>query len=462
MDGTDSAVGQPRQPQISLERVDLPTEGVPPHSDIHSTEGLLLAVTVQHPVGEQNHPRARPVDRHTCRNPFPDRSLQFKGTQQFVHRRGLTTRQHQGIDLGHFGGSANRHGLRAGRLQGAHMLPHISLHSEHTDPQPRHQRILGNLARTAAIGHRTSHIAILDRMLIDVPAPVRRRALLLGAQRWLDDLPCLIEEIAHTWQLSDLSGPFQDATEAYAVGVTCADGTRAVLKLIVPRGRDAENEITALHLAGGRGAVRLLRGDAPRGALLLERLGASMHDLSLPTRQREIHLVRALAQIWRPVQGSHLPTTAQIGLELAENIEVNWNAATHSTPENVIRSAQAAALARAAAYDARTAVLLHGDAHQWNALQSERGFALVDPDGLIGDREYDLAVLVREDPWDADAEPREQSRRLARSTGTDPDAIWQWSVAQRVHTGLLLCALGIEEEGTAMLEFSRHLAETAA
>lgn len=33
----------------------------------------------------------------------------------------------------------------------------------------------------------------------------------------------------------------------------------------------------------------------------------------------------------------------------------------------------------------RSAVLVHGDVHQWNALEAKQGFKLVDPDGLLAE-----------------------------------------------------------------------------
>jgi hypothetical protein len=59
-----------------------------------------------------------------------------------------------------------------------------------------------------------------------------------------------------------------------------ADGTPAVLKLLIPQdGAAGRHEITMLRLAGGRGCAGLLRDDAARGALLLERLGPSLWEL---------------------------------------------------------------------------------------------------------------------------------------------------------------------------------------
>jgi streptomycin 6-kinase len=57
--------------------------------------------------------------------------------------------------------------------------------------------------------------------------------------------------------------------------------------------------------------------------------------------------------------------------------------------------ALACAARRVAAHDDERAVLVHGDVHQWNALQVPGGFKLVDPDGLLAEAEYDLAGVDR-------------------------------------------------------------------
>src|SRR5439155_1488294 len=107
---------------------------------------------------------------------------------------------------------------------------------------------------------------------------------------------------------------FTDATEAFVAEATRADGTAAVLKLVVPRSGDAaRNEIAVLRLTGGEGCVRLLRDDVERGALLLERLGRSLYELALPIRARHGILCSTVARVWRPAPGCGLPTGAPVG-----------------------------------------------------------------------------------------------------------------------------------------------------
>ena len=53
---------------------------------------------------------------------------------------------------------------------------------------------------------------------------------------------------------------YDGGTEAVVVEAVLADGTPAVLKLVIARpGDDARNEIIALRFANGEGCARLLR-----------------------------------------------------------------------------------------------------------------------------------------------------------------------------------------------------------
>jgi streptomycin 6-kinase len=114
---------------------------------------------------------------------------------------------------------------------------------------------------------------------------------------------------------------------------------------------------------------------------------------------------------------------------------------------------------RAAAHDDERAVLVHGDVHQWNTLEAGGGFTLVDPDGLLAEPEYDLGVIMREDPVELlRGDPCERARRLAARTGLDPTAIWEWGVVERVSTGLICTMIGLQPTGHQMLAAADRIA----
>ena len=114
---------------------------------------------------------------------------------------------------------------------------------------------------------------------------------------------------------------------------------------------------------------------------------------------------------------------------------------------------------RIAAHDDERAVLVHGDVHQWNALRAGDAFKLVDPDGLLAEAEYDLGVLMREDPVELlQGDPRERSRWLAKRCRLDAGSIWEWGVVERVSTGLLCSQVGLQPVGRDMLAVADHVA----
>ena len=127
----------------------------------------------------------------------------------------------------------------------------------------------------------------------------------------------------------------------------------------------------------------------------------------------------------------------------------------------VLQYALSSAERRIAAHDDERARLVHGDAHQWNALQAGDGFKLVDPDGLLAEPEYDLGVVLRDDPQELmTGDPEEGARRLAARTGLDPTAVWEWAAVERMSTGLLALKVGMVDAGRALLTAAEHAAFT--
>src|SRR3954449_11758332 len=293
--------------------------------------------------------------------------------------------------------------------------------------------------------------------MVDIPDVVRKKARAVGADAWVDELPALVRDIEAEWQIV-VGRAYRDSTEAYVAEATLADGTPAVLKLLVPRDGDAAaHEATVLRIAAGEGCPRLLRDDVGRGALLLERLGRSLHELRLPTRRRHEILIAAAKRIWRPALDSGLPTGAAKARWLAEFITSMWEELDRPCSEKAVEHALECARRRGDAHRDETAALVHGDVHEWNALEADGGFKLVDPDGLLAEPEYDLGIIMREDPIEGDL--HERARWLAHETGLDEEAIWEWGVVERVSTGLLGTRAGLQPIARQMIGAADQLAD---
>jgi streptomycin 6-kinase len=278
----------------------------------------------------------------------------------------------------------------------------------------------------------------------------------VGANAWIDELPLLIRTIEADWGIA-VGRAYPDSTEAVVAEAVCDDGSDAVVKLIVPRDADATaHETTVLRLAAGEGCARLLQADVARGALLLERLGRPLYELQLPIRRRHEILVSAASRIWRAAPDAGLPTGAAKARRLADFVTGMWEELDYPCSERAVDYALACAARRREAHRDESAVVVHGDVHQWNALEAGDEFKLVDPDGLLAEREYDLGIIMREDPLDADL--HERARWLAQRTGLDETAIWEWGVIERVSTGLLGTRVGLQPIARQMLAAADRVA----
>src|SRR5664280_2386910 len=101
----------------TFEGVYLPTEGIAPDHDIHAANQRLIATTVQHPVGQENHAGAGPVRREPRCHRRSQRLQQVEYGQQLADRGGLAAREQDAVDAGQLARPANRDGQRPGRLQ---------------------------------------------------------------------------------------------------------------------------------------------------------------------------------------------------------------------------------------------------------------------------------------------------------------------------------------------------------
>lgn len=308
-----------------------------------------------------------------------------------------------------------------------------------------------------------------DRPVV-IPNAVRQKATAQGADgvRWLRGLGDVVEQLEHDWDVV-VGSTLHGGSESYVAAATTGDGVDAIIKIAIP-GNDLAGEATVLRLADGRGYARLLRHDPARRAMLQERLGVSLAELGLPVKTQIEVICATLRRAWQipPPASASLPSGADKARWLARFIAATWEELNRPCPEAIIEQALSFAEVRRRAFDPQTAVLVHGDAQASNTLQdlqhrSTAGarFRFIDPDGLVAERAYDLAIPMRE--WSSElleGEParlaRQRSGLLGHLTGVDPQAIWEWGFVERVSTGLLAMQVGAESMGRQMLEVAGH------
>ena len=299
---------------------------------------------------------------------------------------------------------------------------------------------------------------------LKVPLLVRQRALAHGVagQRWLDGLDEVVATLAERWAL-DLVEALSGGTASYVVAAIDRSGRSCVLKVGMPLNSDEANmfsrSVRSHQLADGRGCAKLLNHDSSVPAMLLERLGPNLHEMSMPVPDILETISVTLRNFWRPIPAEvGLPSGAEKALWLAQYISKMWTALDRPCPQAVIVRALRLCDERAAAFNPSRAVLVHGDAHGWNTLDAGSGsFKFIDPEGLRSEPEHDLSVAMREynEPLLSGDTPRLVQQRaefLATRCGADARAVWEWGFIERVSTGLAAIHNFGGDTGAAFLE----------
>ena len=246
-----------------------------------------------------------------------------------------------------------------------------------------------------------------------------------------------------------------------AVAVTAPDGISGVLKLAAPGELDAQARV--MLAADGKGYARVLAWDAERGALLTELLGPTL-GTEAPTLGEQVRVLAPLLQdAWTaPLEAGSpcvgkaaglLQILADLGPRYGSDLgeAIGW----------------ATGYARELADTERPEVVCHGDPHAGNVLRRGSGWALIDPDGFVGERAYDLGVVLRDacDEFAAaeaagagagagvgaaggagEALLRERCRHLAGLCDVDAERVWRWASVERVTTALYLRWHGAVEQ----------------
>jgi streptomycin 6-kinase len=243
-----------------------------------------------------------------------------------------------------------------------------------------------------------------------------------------------------------------------------------MLKIAIPDGLDGHSpfgeELHALRLGADYGYVNVLRADIHRRAMLQERLGRPQCDLGLVTNAQIDIIASMLRAAWHRIPPDPvIRTGAAQARSLRESIRPDWESLGWPCGRIAIERAESYAREREAAFDASTAVLIHGDAHPANVLEAPDGattpgrFKLIDPDGMVSEPAHDLAIPLRDwtDELLRSSDPAALGlawcERLGAVGGVDVKAIWQWAYVERVSTGLFLLRLG-ESEGARFLEIA--------
>jgi streptomycin 6-kinase len=251
---------------------------------------------------------------------------------------------------------------------------------------------------------------------------------------WVEVLPALTRALLDEWELA-VDGWLMHGFTAVVVPVVQGSGEPAVLKIGFPDD-ESEHEHLALTTWAGDGAVRLLRADPHRRAMLLERLHPHETLRSVPVGDACEAVAGLYSRLHVPAPPRLRPLTAYVE---------RWTEAMQDLPGTAPLPRRhiehATTLSRDLVADrASTGTLIHMDLHFDNVLAADREpWLAIDPKPVSGDPHYELAPMLW-NRWDevlAADSARDAVRRrfhsLVDAAGYDEGRARDWVVVRMVH-----------------------------
>jgi streptomycin 6-kinase len=203
-------------------------------------------------------------------------------------------------------------------------------------------------------------------------------------------------------------------------------GDDAVLKVVPVEDDEADHESDALALVAGDGAVRLLRHDRERRAMLIERARPGDDASALDERDAIAVAVAAAKRFWRPAERGR--PYRWIGDQVPRWLE-------HAGDHELV------AIAKRVYAEMRPgdATLVHGDFHHHNLLRHAGGWVVIDPKPYVGEPEFDVPTFM----WNPIGRmpTRDYVERWIdafAAAGLDAKRIRKWAIVRGTYLGLPL------------------------
>ncbi|MFS0620356.1 aminoglycoside phosphotransferase family protein [Priestia megaterium] len=171
-----------------------------------------------------------------------------------------------------------------------------------------------------------------------------------------------------------------------------ADGSELVVKLFVEPS-ELLHEQEALTALAGKNTLKIVDSDAEKGILMLEKLSPGCPLSSLSTKEEAALIAaRLMKSLWRvPHSDSTIETAVKREKQLREYTQMYPSGIDFLSSETL---QHALAVFSELNRTSQQLFLLHGDLHHDNILQSGEAWKIIDPKGLIGEKEYEIIPFL--------------------------------------------------------------------
>lgn len=218
-------------------------------------------------------------------------------------------------------------------------------------------------------------------------------------KQWLKDLPQIIKTYEQKWDIK-CSPPFP-LSYNYVAPAKTTEGKSVVLKISFPENNEFIFEMRALKFFKGIGAIQVLQEDLDQNVVLLEKVEPGQRISEINSFNKQTTIVSDILKLLhKPIilrKNNDFPTVSDWA-KTFERYKSKFLQQNGPFPKWMIDKAEDIFIQYPK--DNKETVLLHGDLHSDNILSSERGWLIIDPKGIIGEREFELGAYLRNPYYD--------------------------------------------------------------
>lgn len=253
-------------------------------------------------------------------------------------------------------------------------------------------------------------------------------------KKWLQDIPQIIKQYEQQWKITVLP-PF-NLTYNYVAPAKTRNGKNVVLKISFPMNNEFISELEALKFFDGQASIKVLKEDMGNCVALLEKADPGIRVRNITPEKKQISIVSdVLKKLHKPVSKeiiSLFPTLSDWG-KVFDHYKMKFSANSGPIPKWMFDKAEI--IFKESSKNKKDLVLLHGDLHSDNILSSKRGWLIIDPKGVIGEREFELGAFLRNPYYDypkgSNYKNLEKIRiiQFSEELGFDKERIRDWAFA---------------------------------
>ncbi|MCL9685688.1 aminoglycoside phosphotransferase family protein [Legionella maioricensis] len=204
---------------------------------------------------------------------------------------------------------------------------------------------------------------------------------------WLTSLPITIEMLTTHWKLKNLV-PVDNMTFNYVAKAITNTGQPVILKISCDE-KSISDEVLALKYFDGSGSIKLIAHNERYHALLLQQAIPGETLKSRYSSQVE-YVMDCYVNTMRKLHNKCLSSKNNYR-HIRDWLIVIEKLTDHDCPSYLVK--KAVALKNELLASATAEIFLHGDLHHDNILKDRDCWLAIDPKGIVGDPEFEIAAF---------------------------------------------------------------------